>query len=135
LISFFIKYQGFFILFDNLKKAGKIEGMNRTVKLGKNYCIKKSDLLTLHNIQKTHSDAERKFQQDALKAGWEIFRAGWPDYLIIKGKKYSFVEVKGRGDCLNLKQKLMLNTLLGLGLKCYTWRPDSGFKLYKKEKV
>jgi len=108
--------------------------MNRTIKLGKNYCVKESDLKFLERLQKTHSEAEKKFQQAAKEAGWDVVRSGWPDYLIQKGNKIAFVEVKSKKDRLHLNQIKILNILSGLGLKCYTWRPADGFKLYLQNK-
>ena len=56
--------------------------MQRTVKIGKHYCIDEKEVVHLSALQKNYSKAETKFYQDALKAGWEVFQAGWPDYLI-----------------------------------------------------
>jgi hypothetical protein len=77
------------------------------------------------------NNAEAVFRRKAIASGWEVLKSGWPDFLIIKDNKVVFVEVKSEWDVLKPNQILMLNILAGLGMKCYTWRPDKGFKLFK----
>lgn len=41
-----------------------------------------------------NSKLDEKFWMDALDAGYEVLRCGWPDFVIIKDKEIIFVEVK-----------------------------------------
>ena len=75
--------------------------------------------------------AEAKFKCEAIKKGWKVLRNGWPDYLIYKDDQIAFVEVKDKGDWLKPNQIEMLSLLSKFGLKCFTWRPDKGFKRFK----
>jgi len=65
--------------------------------------------------------------------GWKVFKNGWPDYLICKGKEICFVEVKDKQDRLKEDQHEMLGILTQYGLKCYVWKPKTGFKRYKED--
>lgn len=62
----------------------------------------------------------------ALVRGYEIVRAGWPDYALVRGDEIIFVEVKPRRPkgarpdamyCLSGKQLRTLKLLERLGLK------------------
>ncbi len=76
--------------------------------------------------------AEEQFYLKAKENDYLIIRGGWPDFMIIKGDKISFVEIKDKTDKLTTKQKIMLNILSDLGFSCFVWKPDKGFIKYKK---
>ncbi len=105
--------------------------MNGTIKIGSHYSIDKSQLPTLRSLQKS-ARSEKKFFQQALEKGYQVCRTGWPDYLIVKGNKIAFVEVKKDShDHLKDNQSKILQILSNHGLDCYVWRPDTGFTKVK----
>lgn len=62
----------------------------------------------------------------AVKKQCDVFRAGWPDYLIFdrRSKEYRLVEVKnGPNDALRPSQVKMFEVLEKLGLHVYVWTP------------
>ena len=75
--------------------------------------------------------AEEQFYLKAKDKDYLIIRGGWPDFMIIKDNKISFVEVKDKDDKLTTKQKIMLKILAGLNFPCFIWNPNKGFKPFK----
>jgi len=74
---------------------------------------------------------EKHFQIKFKKDGYKILRNGWPDFLLIKDSKISFVEVKGSSDKLRKPQIKMLKVLNHYGLSCYIWNPEGGLINFK----
>jgi hypothetical protein len=70
---------------------------------------------------------EDKFANEAVRRGWTVIKRGWPDFLCWQGEEVIFVEVKPEGDSLSSYQKVVMQKLASLGLKCYRWTPESGF--------
>ena len=106
--------------------------MESTIKIGDNYCIKRSELPLLKLLQ-SNNKAEKEFAQKAMEKGWNVYKTGWPDYLIIKGNRIAFVEVKDKRDPIRQNQKRILNALVNHGFNCYIWHPKKGFKKLHKE--
>jgi hypothetical protein len=59
---------------------------------------------------------ESNFEVQASSLGWRWLNQGWPDYLVWKNGKISFVEVKGPRDTLRPGQVRMLDILSYAGL-------------------
>ncbi len=84
---------------------------------------------------------EEVFVAEALNHGYEIYRSGWPDFLI-KNKhtgEYRFIEVKSPSDRLSDNQLVMFAALENLGIvvevfrggkdigkRCSSWRVAAG---------
>ncbi len=77
------------------------------------------------------SAAEKTFIRRAKTNGWQVLRAGWPDYMLIrkvKGKiEFQAVEVKQghKGDPLRDSQRLMIASLVLQGIKVSIWSAES----------
>lgn len=60
--------------------------------------LSKSHLAALrrHHAKRINGDtiAERKVRRTLTKAGWRVFRHGWPDFLAVRGHMLRFIEVK-----------------------------------------
>lgn len=52
-------------------------------------------------------------KERAESKGWKVLRTGWPDFLLVRGKRAIALEVKAKGDKLRLNQKEMLLALQG----------------------
>jgi Holliday junction resolvase len=68
------------------------------------------------------NDAEKWFVTDALTAGYEVVRGGWPDFVLVKDDQVIFVEVKtqhiGKHEMLLSAHQLRMFLLLErLGLE------------------
>jgi hypothetical protein len=59
----------------------------------------------------------------------EIFRAGWPDYLMIEDGKIYGVEVKTRPDNVRPRQAKMFTALERAGISVYVWSPEEPNRL------
>src|ERR1035437_9360624 len=80
------------------------------------------------NLQPVNTNkTEEKFAVKAVAKGWSVTKRGWPDYLCWSGDEVMCVEVKPEGQDLSPYQKLVMQKLTGLGLKCYRWSPVKGF--------
>ena len=80
------------------------------------------------NLQPVNTNkTEEKFAVRAVAKGWSVTKRGWPDYLCWSGDEVMCVEVKPEGQDLSPYQKLVMQKLTGLGLKCYRWSPVKGF--------
>lgn len=77
---------------------------------------------------------EEKFKKTALAKGYTIVKGGWPDYVLVKGKKVRFVEVKQPYQTLS-KEQLMVKEILqklNLDYRIYDgcWEAMSGDYLW-----
>lgn len=65
-------------------------------------------------------------EQDCLlrlqKAGWQVFRRGWPDFIAEKDGRVVVIEVKDRSGFSD-EQVFVLDWLSGLSESVYVWRP------------
>jgi Holliday junction resolvase len=62
--------------------------------------------------------AEGRLSQQALAAGYDVYKNGWPDYVLVNGDEILFVEVKTIGyPYLSIEQVRMLRILGRAGLK------------------
>ncbi len=83
------------------------------------------------DVQEPTSAAEKTFIRRARTNGWEVLRAGWPDYMLIrkvKGKiEFQAVEVKQghKSDPLRDSQRLMIASLVLQGIKVSVWSAES----------
>jgi hypothetical protein len=59
---------------------------------------------------------ERKVKEELEAEGWEVFHAGFPDFICFKGHELRFVEVKGKGDKVSPIQSSVFNRLTRVGL-------------------
>lgn len=76
------------------------------------------------------NSAEFSFGYQADKLGWNLYRHGWPDFLVEREGELFAVEVKQGKDELNERQKATLSALDRAGIPCFVWRPDTGFELF-----
>lgn len=69
-------------------------------------------------------DSEKLFFVDAMRHGFEIYRAGWPDFLLIHKEtgQPRFIEVKSPTDSLSDNQKTMFAALEQCGIKVEVYR-------------
>ena len=77
---------------------------------------------------------EKIFSAEATKKGYTVLRGGWPDFLIHKGGKICYVEVKGSGDKLRDGQRRMLKMLAKTGIPTYVWK-EKGKQNYIWRKI
>ncbi|HEY82226.1 MAG TPA: hypothetical protein G4O01_02935 [Dehalococcoidia bacterium] len=65
-----------------------------------------------------------------LKAeGWEVTKAGYPDFICRRGDEVMLVEVKpDKNHRLKRRQSEAMKALAKQGVKCLRWSPDEGFR-------
>jgi hypothetical protein len=86
-----------------------------------------------HPSKSYGSKTETSFFRQARAAGWSPTKKGWPDFIIRKGKRIAFVEVKKSGaQELSAPQYTLLHELAAMGAECYVWSPAQGFYRIKK---
>jgi hypothetical protein len=71
--------------------------------------------------------SETEFRYRAEGAGWQVTKRGWPDFIIRRGGRIAFVEVKPDSPIVSAPQWSILEYLASKGLECYVWTPKSGF--------
>jgi hypothetical protein len=71
---------------------------------------------------------EALFAEAASKMGWSVTKRGWPDYLCWRDDELVAVEVKPEGHSPTVHQRLVADKLKRAGIKCFIWRPVSGFE-------
>jgi hypothetical protein len=49
--------------------------------------------------------------------------AGWPDLILVRGRRIVAAELKGDGGKLRPEQAAWLAALAEAGVECHTWRP------------
>jgi len=87
-------------------------------------------------LKRPTPNSELAFKVAAQRAGWTVFKKGWPDFMCIKDGQIMVVEVKHGSDKLSLEQKAMLRVLSNHGIRCFEWRESTGFRrLFKQQKV
>ena len=73
---------------------------------------------------------EEKYRDILKKEGCEIlaYGRGYPDFMIRKGRKVSFIEVKTNKDSLEKHQKLVIERLrkAGFGVKVICYKTSTG---------
>ena len=92
-------------------------------------------------IPQTEAEFQRTVTDLAESLGWDWMHVGrvgkyapngakgtlgkgWPDLLLVRGKRIIFAELKAqRADPLPEHQKRVLNVLLQ-AVECYVWRPS-----------
>lgn len=89
-----------------------------------------SAIMPKYSDREPSNRSEAKFFQQASKAGYTVFRKGWPDFLIKKDDKVYAVEVKPWGKKQTKAQKEVMSILVQLGIKCFLWTPILGFRKY-----
>lgn len=67
---------------------------------------------------------EQEFQEEAKHLGYVVYRRGWPDFLIVRGKTVQGVEVKGPNDYVTNAQSAMMNALANVGIHCWVYRGE-----------
>jgi hypothetical protein len=67
------------------------------------------------------NDIESMFAELAQNRGWTAYRSGWPDFLLIRGGKPCFVEVKSLEDQLMPSQARMFQALERTGVSVFVW--------------
>lgn len=72
------------------------------------------------------TDAERAFSALADSKGKDVFRSGWPDFLVLDRDQGSAicVEVKTATDEVRPSQRVMFEMLETVGLRVMIWSPE-----------
>jgi hypothetical protein len=78
---------------------------------------------------------ENAVQNDLVEKGYRVLRAGWPDFLAIRGKSVVFVECKFAQARLSKRQAEMHAALAGLGFTVETRRPDGSMRVAQPQKL
>lgn len=72
---------------------------------------------------------ERDFRERAATNGWRVSKRGWPDFILRKGSRVVFVEVKTyAGTALKDDQQQIAELLVTAGFEVFRWDPEQGFK-------
>lgn len=72
--------------------------------------------------------AEDRLKKIVKKKGYNVYRNGWPDFIIQKNGKVVAIEVKAlQTEKLEEEQLAIMGLLSSLGIKCLRWSPDKGF--------
>lgn len=64
---------------------------------------------------------ESIFAELAQSRGWTAYRDGWPDFMLLRGGKPCFVEVKSIEDRLQPSQIRMFTALERTGITVFVW--------------
>lgn len=71
---------------------------------------------------------EGAFWDAAVAAGWFPTKRGWPDFACFSADgELICVEVKPEKNNPSKWQQPVLQALANAGIRCYVWRPDTGF--------
>lgn len=82
-------------------------------------------------MQRPQNAAEGQFFDEYTKQGWHLERAGWPDFLCVRGAEVMLVEVKPKPwHPLEPEQRHSMDTLSSQGLACMRYSPGDGLKTY-----
>lgn len=90
--------------------------------------LKKKTLAGNHDAPLAHA-VERKFRERAIANGWQVHRAGWPDFALTCAGRIVLVEVKGSNDRLRPQQKTLFRALEMAGVVVRVWWQESPDKL------
>lgn len=75
---------------------------------------------------------ERDFRDRAASSGWKVSKRGWPDFILRRGSRIIFVEVKTYPDTrLKDEQQQVAELLATAGFEVFRWDPTSGFQRIK----
>ncbi len=80
-----------------------------------------------HSDRPVASGTEARFVHRATKAGYQVIKKGWPDFVLIKEGRLFAVEVKQEHNGLTPAQFEIMGLLSQAGIKCLVWKPKSGF--------
>jgi predicted RecB family nuclease len=91
---------------------------------------KATEILNLHTatgkkVQRYRrgiSQVEKEVHEFLLDAQCDVYRYGWPDFLVKKGDKYLLIETKTKGEKITKIQKDMHNALKTIGLEVIVFR-------------
>jgi len=80
------------------------------------------------------TDRELAVSEHAKKLGWEVYRNGWPDFLLVDPNSNNaiFLEVKAQKDKLRTCQKKMHKVLKKLGIDVEVLRLSKRTSKYEK---
>ena len=85
------------------------------------------DLLTaVLNLAMTAGFRVCHFRPARTNRGWRTLvqgHPGWPDLMMVKGKRFLVVELKGEKGVVSDDQRLWLADLLRAGIETHVWRP------------
>jgi len=81
-----------------------------------------------HDAPLAH-EVERKFRERAIANGWQVHRAGWPDFALTTAGRIVLVEVKGTNDRLRPQQKTLFSALEMAGVVVRVWWEQRPSKL------
>lgn len=70
---------------------------------------------------------EAAFIEAAGRAGYAVYKRGWPDFLITNGNRICAVEVKPHNHGLRGPQITVMKLLTSRGVPCFVWTPTTGF--------
>ena len=87
----------------------------------------------------SEKDWQNQFGQMAMFLGWKYYHApdnrpvhgriqnvvaGFPDCVLVKGKRLIFAELKKETGVVSEAQQLWLDALTATGVEVYVWRPS-----------
>lgn len=81
----------------------------------------------------TSNPAEQRVLSRLLRAGFAVFRKGWPDFIAIKNGNVVAVEVRQGKDRLSGAQMGVLNILKTLGAQTFVAHLDKDFEMTMQE--
>jgi hypothetical protein len=83
-------------------------------------------------LQNVGPITERTFRAKAAANGWRVSKRGWPDFILRKGARVVFVEVKTYADtALKDEQQQIAELLVAAGFEVFRWDPERGFRPIK----
>lgn len=75
---------------------------------------------------------ENDFRGRAAANGWKVSKRGWPDFILRKGSRVVFVEVKTYAATeLKDDQQQIAELLAAAGFEVFRWDPERGFRPIK----
>jgi hypothetical protein len=97
----------------------------------------------MNEIKLTESQFMAQVIHLAKLYGWNYYftwksinsPAGFPDLVMVKGKRLIFAELKVLGGQLSAEQYFWLWDLMGTGAEVYLWYPDQWEELQEKVKA
>lgn len=77
-------------------------------------------------LVRTGSKSEAQAIRHFTGEGWQVFKRGWPDFLVVKGGVVRLIEVKGKSKYhLKPQQASIASQLRALGVIVEMWAPDT----------
>ena len=85
-----------------------------------------------YKVRQTEAQFQRTVTDYAEKQGWLCVHfpamlanpSGWPDLILIRGRRTIFAELKREGGKLGPKQEETIGSLRHVGAEAYVWFPS-----------